>query len=429
MINRSIAPPIKSIESVELLPLHNIRFPNEIEVRFLHSAESEIIQIFFFFKAGLIHQHKKLLANAFASLVTNGTLHHSAKELAEMLEYYGVFYSVSSSAVYTKFQFTFLKKKLKSIIPIIQEIIQFANFPQEEIDIYIQNQIEQYHTQIKNVSILSQWHFSNIIYGDTHPLNKLHTPQDYQQITRDDLLYFYTTHIHPQNGFILISGNIDDEVLHSIQIHFGEKNFHQTQHTFEEKVPLPQSTANHIYIQMPDAIQSAVKIGCIIPIHPHHPDYFDFMIANVLLGGFFGSRLMSVIREEKGYTYGIYSQLSSYDQFSVFLITSEVKAEYTTATINEVHHQIQKLQQEPPDAEELMVVKNYLSGEILDTTDGLLKQTNAWASIITKHLNNEYYNQLLQRIKNIQSEDISRVMQQYIDIHTLKTCIVGKTNN
>jgi predicted Zn-dependent peptidase len=428
MLDRTIAPPIHPIESINLLPLQTILLPNQMPLYYLHSPESEIIQLSFVFKAGYIHQHKKLITTAFSSLLTSGTLHHSAKEIAEMLEQEGIFYSIEPSAAHTKIQFTFLKKNINNILPVLEEIIKYANFPEDEINLYVKNQIEQYQTKIKNVSFLAQWNYSKIIYGDHHPLNKWHTPQDYQNITRDDLLYFFTTHLHPNNGFIIISGNIDDNTLNLIETRFGKEPFHQTQHQHTEEVPPPQSYDKHITIQMPDALQSAIRIGMDINLSRKSEDYFDFMIANTLLGGYFGSRLMSVIREEKGYTYGINSGIAVYSSYSVFTIASEVKAEYTQAGIDEVIRQIQILQETPPDDEELRIVKNYLSGEILDATDGILKQDNVWKTLIINHLDKDYYNRFLQRIQSIQPEDISAVMKKYITIDKLKICIAGKKN-
>lgn len=428
MLDRTIAPPIYPIESITLLPLQTLILPNQMPLYYLHSPESEIIQLSFVFKAGYIHQHKKLITNAFSSLLTSGTLHHTAAQISEMLEHYGVFYSVEPSTIHTKIQFTLLKKNIKNTLPVIEEIIKYANFPQEEIDLYIKNHIEQYQTQIKNVTILAQWNYSKIIYGDQHPLNKLHTPQDYQNITRDDLLYFFTTHLHSNNGFLIISGNIDDDTLNLIETHFGKTSFHQTQHQHTEEVPPPQSYDKQITVQMPDALQSAIRIGTDIAITRKNNDYFDFVIANTLLGGYFGSRLMSIIREEKGYTYGINSGITVYPSYSVFTIASEVKAEYTQASIEECIRQIQILQETPPEANELQIVKNYLSGEILDTTDGILKQDNLWKTIITYHLDKDYYTRFLQRIQSIQPEDITKVMKKYIDVNKLKLCIVGKTS-
>jgi zinc protease len=426
MVDRSTPPPIQSIDKVELLPLHQHTFTNGLKVYYITSKESTVIQLSFLFKAGWIHQSKKLLTNAFTSLLLNGTLHHSAKEIAEILEHYGVFYNIEPTPVYTKMQFTFLKKNIDAVLPILTDIIKYANFPQEELDIYTKTHIEQYQTNIKNVAIVAQWNYSKIIYGDTHPLNKLHTPDDYLKLKRDDLLQFFTTHIHPKNGFIFISGNIDDAILKKLEHHFGSTDFHQSQHTFDETVPLPNSYEQHIYNQIPDALQSAIKIGMPIDIHSHHPDYFDGIIANTLLGGFFGSRLMSVIREEKGYTYGIYSTINFFNTFSVFTVSAEVKAEYTQACVDEVIHQIELLQKEAPSEEEMMVVKNYLSGEILDTTDGILKQDNVWKAIITRHWNQDHYNQFLNRIKTITPEDVSNIFKKYISTDKLKKCIVGK---
>jgi len=428
MLDRTIAPPTHPVDSINLLPLQTILLPNQMPLYYLHSPESEIIQLSFVFKAGYIHQHKKLITTAFSSLLTSGTLHHSAKEIAEMLEQEGIFYSIEPSAAHTKIQFTFLKKNINNILPVLEEIIKYANFPEDEINLYVKNQIEQYQTKIKNVSFLAQWNYSKIIYGDHHPLNKWHTPQDYQNITRDDLLYFFTTHLHPNNGFIIISGNIDDNTLNLIETRFGKEPFHQTQHQHTEEVPPPQSYDKHITIQMPDALQSAIRIGMDINLSRKSEDYFDFMIANTLLGGYFGSRLMSVIREEKGYTYGINSGIAVYSSYSVFTIASEVKAEYTQAGIDEVIRQIQILQETPPDDEELRIVKNYLSGEILDATDGILKQDNVWKTLIINHLDKDYYNRFLQRIQSIQPEDISAVMKKYITMDKLKICIAGKKN-
>lgn len=426
MVNRTTPPPVKNIDSIQLLPLKNIEFNNQFKVYYLHSAESEIIQLSFVFNAGRVHQNKKCLIDAFSALITNGTLNHSAKEVAEILEYYGVFYNVKPLPAYLKIQFTLLKKKFKDVLPIIEEIIKYANFPQEELEIYQQTSIEQYQTQIKNVNTLASWQFSKLIYGYEHPLNKLHTPEDYKNITRDDLLEFYTTHIHPKNGFIFISGNIDDTIINALNDAFGKQDFHQSQNIFDKNIPFPESYENHIYIQMPDALQSAIYIGNAIPVHYPHPDYFDFIIANTLLGGYFGSRLMSVIREEKGYTYGIYSTSAAYNNYSVFSIISEVKSEYTQVAIDEIINQIHILQNEPPDNEELEIVKNYLAGELLSTTDGILNQDNTWQSIIVRDLPEDYYQQLLKRIQSISAESISNAMKKYIDTKQLKKCIVGK---
>lgn len=428
MLDRSIAPPVKTIDSIELLPIQETEFSNKFKVYYLQNCESDIIQLSFLFKAGYKYQHKKTLADVFTSLLINGSVHHSAKELSEMLEQYGVLYTIEPLPVYCKCQFTFLRKNISFILPVIEEIIKYANFPQDELDIYVQTSTEQYQTLIKNVATVAQWQYSKIIYGEEHPLNKWHTPEDYQKLTRDDLLYYLTTHFHPHNGFIFVSGNTDEKVLELLDNAFGKNLFHQTQHTFDETVPLPNSSEKHLYIQLPDALQSAIRVGMPIDIHIHHTDYFDFVIANTLLGGFFGSRLMSVIREEKGYTYGIYSALTTYDSYSVFTVSAEVKAEYTQASIDEIVHQIELLQDTPPDAEELQIVKNYLAGELLDNTDGILKQDNVWKFLIARHLDANYYNRFLQRLKTIQPPDISAVMKKYLFTDHLKKCIAGKLN-
>ncbi len=426
MVNRSIAPDIQIIDNITLSDIQNITMPNGFKLYYLHSLESEVISLKFIFNAGLIHQQKKLVASTVANLLTSGTLHKTNLEISEALEYQGVFYGAEASSAISNVHFRVLKKNLLQILPIIEDIIKHANFPQSEIDLYIKNHVEHYATQVKNVATVCGWNFSKLLFGDQHPMNSFRTPEDYKNITRDDLLNFYTQHYHPKNGFILLSGNIDESILNQITKYFGEKGFHQSQTVFTNDIPPALSYNEHSYTTMPNAVQSAVKIGCILPIYRNHPDYFGLMIANTVLGGYFGSRLMSVIREEKGYTYGIGSGIAAFKHYAYFVVSCEVKAAHTQDTIDEVINQIEILQNNPPDEDELMIVKNYMTGELLEMTDGIFKQESMHQSMLINKLDKDYYSRYLTEIKNITPKKISDVLKKYIDTKNLKKCIVGQ---
>ena len=163
----------------------------------------------------------------------------------------------------------------------------------------------------------------------------------------------------------------------------------------------------------PDGAQGSIRIARPFP-NRHHPDFLKAQILNALFGGFFGSRLMSNIREDKGYTYGIHSYLLNHVQQSGWMISTEAGKDVCEATIEEVYKEMKRLRDEPVKAEELMLVRNYMMGSILGDMDGPFQIIARWKNIILNNLDEKYFYDSIETIKSVSAEELQLLAQKYL---------------
>jgi predicted Zn-dependent peptidase len=161
-------------------------------------------------------------------------------------------------------------------------------------------------------------------------------------------------------------------------------------------------------------LQGAIRIARPFP-NRHHPDFMKVMVLNTLLGGFFGSRLMSNIREDKGYTYGIYSYLQNNIQQSAWVISTEAGKDVCEATVTEVYKEMQNLCDELIDDEELLLVRNFMIGSILGDIDGPFHIIGRWKNLLLNNLNEDYFYDSIKTIKTISAEELRSLAQKYLD--------------
>jgi predicted Zn-dependent peptidase len=178
------------------------------------------------------------------------------------------------------------------------------------------------------------------------------------------------------------------------------------------------------YLPIKDSVQSSIMVGNA-SILRNDPDYDELTVLNTVFGGYFGSRLMSNIREDKGYTYGIYSSLTPYRNGTIFEIGAEVGKEHKDNTFREIKLEMQRLQNEPIDEEELQTVKNYMSGRILRSVDGALRYSDVLKSMILFDRNPEKINEYLTAIQNISAERVQQLAKRYLDFEKMYRIAVG----
>jgi predicted Zn-dependent peptidase len=174
-----------------------------------------------------------------------------------------------------------------------------------------------------------------------------------------------------------------------------------------------------------DALQSALRIGKAT-INKKHHDFLPFMVVNTIFGGYFGSRLMTNIREDKGYTYGIGSGLASLNHAGMFFIASEVGNEVTGKAIEQIFIEIEKLRNEPVKEEELSLVKNYLLGTFLRSADGPFALADLFKATLDYGLDMSYYDTFLHTVKNITIKDIQDIAVKYLQPDSMIRLVVGK---
>jgi predicted Zn-dependent peptidase len=246
----------------------------------------------------------------------------------------------------------------------------------------------------------------------------------YAALQREDIIQHYQRNYLTDSSLLLVSGRLPKTLLTLLNQTIGQVklNVSPPMQNMNVVVDAPQS----IHIPHAKGLQSAVRVGKRL-FSRRHADYPGLFVLNTLLGGYFGSRLMANIREEKGYTYNIYSSLDPMKHDGYLYVGTEVGNEFVQPTLKEIYHEIEVLQQElVPDAE-LDMVKNYLLGTFLMNLDGPFNAMDIYKSLVYNDLPKDYFQRLVETVRYISAEEIRNLAQQHLQRDSLWQVVVGST--
>lgn len=423
-MNRTIQPEIQDLKHLTFHPPVRSVLPNGIPLTVINAGEQDVVRIDILFAGGRWHQSHKLQALFTNRMLREGTQKYTAAVIAEKLDYYGAWLELSSSAEYAYITLYSLNKYVVETLEIVESIIKEPLFPEKELNVTLETNIQQYLVNRTKVDFLAHHHLLQVLYGKQHPCGRIVEEKDYRAIHPEMLREFHESYYHSANCSIFLAGKVTNEVIHCITEAFGSP-FGQQQKALKPDYPFVDIPGKRFHIEREDAMQSAVKMGCIT-ITRQHPDYLKFRVLMTLFGGYFGSRLMSNIREDKGYTYGISAGVISYPGSGVMAIATETDNEYVEKLIQEVYVEIDKLHRELVPKEELTMVCNYMLGEMCRNYESPFSLSDAWIFIHTSGLSDSYFEQSLQAIKEITSAEIQDLAQHYLCKEKLKEVIAGK---
>lgn len=425
MLDRITAPTLQQLEKIELIQAQKQELNNGIPAYTIHAGTQEVIKIEFIFNAGSWFETKPLLSDTTNALLNAGTNRLSSEQLADHIDYYGAYLELDSDfdhgivAVYT------LNKHLNHVLPYIEELIKGAVFPENELHIHLQNSKQRLQVSEEKVADVCRKRFRELLYGQRHPYGLYPKIEDYNNITRNDLLEFYNKYHHAGNCTIIASGKIPEKFISLLNKHFGGNDWEKPMNTVNVLHEEEHKIITQELVLKENALQSAIRIGFKL-FNKTHPDYHAMQVLNTLLGGYFGSRLMKNIREDKGYTYGINSVIASFKHSGYFFISTEVGVNVCQATIDEAKKEIEMLKKYLVPEQELQLVKNYMTGMFLKGIDGPFALADRFKSILFYDLDYEYYNKYLNTIKTITPNKIQELAQQYFIINTITELVVGK---
>ena len=424
MINRSIVPSSKEIEQIKLIEAAKSELSNGIPVYTINTGSQQLIKIEILLNAGSVNEHKAITARATNSLLKEGTKNHSSSQIAEQFDFYGAFLETDCSKDSACIALYSLNKHLSNVLPLLSEIMYEAVFPQNEIEVYLQNSHQHFLVNNQKVDVIARNHFAEIIFGE-NKYGYRTKEEDYTNLKQDDIKAFHKSYYLNNSPTIILSGLIDDTVHTQLDSLFGKSA--KTKKQQHAGIQTVSSLQQKHHIDKADAVQTAIRIGRLL-FNKTHPDYFGMLILNSLLGGYFGSRLMSNIREDKGYTYGIGSGVVSMKQTGYFVISTEVGVDVTNDAFKEIYYEIKRLREELVSEEELYLVKNYLLGTFIRSADGPFELANKFKGIYEYGLDYNYYTQYIESIKAISSKRLNELANTYLQEKDLVELTVGKNN-
>lgn len=424
ILDRASAPKFKQVSSIHFLHPKTQNLDNGIIVHSIAGGSQDILKIDFIFKAGIWHQNNPLIAKATNSLLKEGTNKYNAHDIADGIDQYGAYfqhevdYDNASLTIYT------LAKYLDNVLVYIKEILLYPKFDEHEFSTYRENSIERFKINQEKVSFLARNEFMKQLFGYDFPYGKIAKIEDFKNLSLTEIKEFYNNFYDLSNCEIVASGNVTSKTFNSLNNCFGSQKI-KTEAIYIKTQTINNKEQNKkVHIEKKGALQSAIRIGKLMP-NKLHPDYYKLQILSTILGGYFGSRLMKNIREDKGYTYGIGCGLLSLKNTGYFFISTEVGAEVTSNALQEIYKEIKLLQTEEVSKEELDLVKNYLLGNLLKSCDGPFKMASLFENVHFYGLDYSFYNNYIETIKTITSEELIKIANEYLKIDSLTEIVAG----
>lgn len=418
LVNRKIAPPIKDAKEFDLVlpPYRKHVLSNGVEVYMIDLGNVDAMMVSWIFDAGNWYEQKNGVAAAVNVLLKNGTSTRKAFDINEHFEYYGSYLNRSAQHETAELTLHCLNKHVQELLPVVAELITDSIYPQEELDIYKKNAQQRLQVSLKKSDFVAGRLIEEYLYGRNHPYGKYNNTEDYQALQREDLLDFYKTYY--QNGAcrILAAGKLPENLVSLLEASFGKLPLHAPVKIATAAMPAitPTAQKKHFISNDPNGVQGSIRIARNFP-NRHHPDFPKVQVLNNVFGGFFGSRLMANIREDKGYTYGIYSYLVNNMQESALMITTEAGKEVCAATIEEVYKEMNDMREELVDEEELQMARNFAIGTVLGDLDGPFQVAGRWKNIILNGLDGDYFDRSIQIVKTITPEELQELAIKYLD--------------
>lgn len=418
MIDRTIAPKIHTITHIPFQMPEIKSLENKVNIYSIRKTNDETAHIDLVFDAGSL-KTSKIIAQLTGDLLFSGTKEKSSDDIEEAIDRLGGYIDTIVSMEKARISIFGLREYIVPITQIVAEAIKNVNFNPKEIKQELQSRKKKMAIQLEKVSVQARRSFMSDLFQNS-PYGDLTNLEDFDHINPQDLIDFHHEKYLSGLKYISVVGELDDTQLNSI-MDLGN------QFSKEEVTPIDYNysyTPNTIHVEKEKAVQSAIRVGRIL-FNKRHPDYKKFLVLDTLLGGYFGSRLMTSIREDKGYTYGIGSGITQLKETGYFYISTEVAKEFKTLTIEAIQEEIIKLQTEEVGREELILVKNYMIGQILDQSDGAQKMMYRFFSVYQYGLDFSYYDELIRQVNEITPKEIKELAQKYLQWKDFTVVSVG----
>ena len=423
MIDRAVAPVYGEVENIELIRAKPLVLANGLKLFSIDGGEQDLVRIEFIFSNTDYDSAKPLQTFATNTMLNDGTSELSSTQIADKIDYYGAFLQTEYANDHSTVTLFTLNKHLANTLPIVKAIISDSIFPQVELDTLIRNQKQKLSVSLEKNDFLSRKTFSHVLFGDTLYGYDI-AATDYDKLSRDQLNTYFKLAYQPKNCTVIISGKVNEDTITLIDKYFGT-DWDNSIDIKQNEFKFTMGSGQEHFLERADALQSAIRIGQV-SINRKHADCPGLQVLNTILGGYFGSRLMANIREDKGFTYGIGSALVSLKNTGYFFIASEVGAEVCSATLTEIEKEITLLKEQPVTEGELALVRNYMLGSMLGSLENALSHADKFKNVYFSGLDYDYYKNYINTVRNIGPEELQALANQYLNFNSFEKVIVGK---
>ncbi|GGF17963.1 M16 family metallopeptidase [Hymenobacter cavernae] len=422
MLDRQVAPLVQPLASVTLPAADVFSLPNGARLHIMRNNAQPVVRLQVVFPAGKWYDPASGVSLLTARMLLEGTRTRTARQIADEVAFYGASLECEQGFDRATLTLYCLARHLEQLMPLVVDVITEPVFPCAEFDLAKTRTIQNIRIERQKTSYLAAERFSHNLYGPAHPYGAILDEAIFQATTTTDIENFHQHTYLLSSSEIFLCGDVSAQHEKLLAHLLGEQSSSNTPLVIEKTNPQPTLTHDHVLLA--DSIQSSLRIGRLWP-SSNHPDNHFLQVLVKVLGGYFGSRLMKNIREDKGYTYGIYASVSPREQATGFIIGADVNAESTSSAITEIHRELQRLQEKLIPVEELQTVKNYMAGKFANELSTVFEQCDKYKTLVFQNLPVSYYTDFLNQIGYVTSRKLQELAILYLSPASMIEVISG----
>ncbi|HLP53680.1 MAG TPA: pitrilysin family protein [Fluviicola sp.] len=419
MIERTTQPAVLPVEHIDFVKPHIFDVTEHVRLLWMKDVPNDTVRLDLFFDAGIIRGNKSIPAIVH-SLLFSGTAEKSSVEIHESIDALGGFLDTDLSFETAVVSIYCLRENLDRIALLVGEAINGLAFRESEVEDTLRSMGQKFRENQQKVRNVGQQQFRRLLFESHEDYSTLAAVSDFDSGNYAAMKRFFKDHYLNGLTRITLVGNVEQDSVDALIDLFGKW-------AMDHKPVYGKSfgtTQKKAHFPVDGAVQTAIRMGKMM-FPKNHPDYIGFQFLNTILGDYFGSRLMSNIREDKGYTYGIGSVIMELHNDGYLVIVTEVGKDVTEATLTEIKSELKRLQEEPVPAEELELVRNYMLGQLLKSADGPYAMLDMYNSVDMYGIDLGFYDRAIAEIRAMQPERLQQLAKTYLDWHDFLIVTAG----
>lgn len=415
LLDRTTAPQAFALEDFPFVRPQTFTLPNGVILRLINAGVQPTVNVQLNFNTGRQAGKQRAVGFLTNKMLLEGTQHRTAASLVAAIDYMGVFLELSPGLDHSEVEFYCLHKHLGAMLALVREMLAESVFSIQQLDKLKNITAQNIRINLEKTATIATNLFREAIFGAEHPYGSTITEQLLMETSQEDIRQFYEQYYAEKPFEIIAAGRFmpDDVEL-----------FAQTLGTLPVSSTNTPTLSGHapaiapvtIYQPKENAVQSSIRIGKTIALEQgkNSIEYLTLSLLTEALGGYFGSRLMQNIREAKGLTYGIYANLVTLQQASYLVIGADVKKELRELAIEEIHKEIASMIEQPIDAYELDLVRNYMQGTFISSLNTAFAIASRYKGIYHHRLPEDFYHTYVSSLNKITTDSLLQTAEKYL---------------
>ncbi|MDE6333777.1 MAG: insulinase family protein [Muribaculaceae bacterium] len=410
-LDRTVAPPVRPFADINLVPERVETLPNGLILHIVNTGSQPISRLVLVREGGSLDAERPWQKRLMAEAMRENTVNMDGEHIADIVDYNGARLGSSVHDHFTRLDMLVLNRRMPELLPLMRDIMLDARFTERSLGVVAGKAAANRAIQLSKVSYVAANAARRMVTGTSHPASVIATPEDFTSTTVADVSVLYEEMLG-MRMHAFIGGAFDEGTLKTVRDFLGAFSVAASRSICVR--PYEPSPQRRVHVDMPQAMQAAVSM--MMPaIGRDHPDYIDLRLTIIALGGYFGSRLMSNIREDKGLTYGINAALLGSREGAYMEIGAQCDRNYVEQVIEETVKEIDLLRSDPPRADELQRLKLYAWTSLAAAADSAFGTLDHYITRLMVGTPHDYFARQMQCVASLTPDRIAEIAGRYLD--------------